>query len=68
VNISGPINDFNKKLSTFFTYLFHLKCKTSSFLSNSVMVIVHFLFDPENWRNGATAQLSNGRMAQRLSV
>jgi hypothetical protein len=31
VNISGPINDFNKNLSTFFTDLLHLKCKTTSF-------------------------------------
>jgi hypothetical protein len=33
VNIRGPINDFNKKLSTFFTCLNHLKCKTTRFLS-----------------------------------
>jgi hypothetical protein len=33
VNTRGPINDFSTNLSTFFTSCFHLKCKSTSFLS-----------------------------------
>jgi hypothetical protein len=32
VNTSGPIKDLIKNLSTFFTRLLHLKCKTTAFL------------------------------------
>ena len=35
VNIRGPMNDFSKNLSTFFTYRLHLKCKTTRFLSEN---------------------------------
>jgi hypothetical protein len=33
VNIKGPINDFKTNVSTFFTSCFHLKCKSTRFLS-----------------------------------
>jgi len=71
VNISGPINDFNKKLSTFFTYLIHLKCKTSSFLSNITFSYCSFFVQSgkevqrlngttDHRRNGTPAQCYNG--------
>jgi hypothetical protein len=40
VNINGPINDFNKNLSTFFIDYLLLKCKTTAFLSNIVPFLV----------------------------